>query len=297
MARPYILGTTQSGQKLIRDSRGTIRKTGVSQRNALVENIKIVEMRESTKGMEKLTYNPEEDTITGRVHFQVSPYIPEADLDANGELTRKSVYYGVILTEVLKFLNKNFRNFKDPAGNDFMNLGWEPSDIKSIQMASETFGYAEIQHPDASVNAMNLTLEAKLLRSQHKRLLAFRRKLAQKKVASLQREATILDVAEAFASKSQYEKASGAMSLMGGVVYSYGTPIALWGVEDDGTKVPYLDLSRYSSTTSTHQNALVRALSDHGIPYETTSQQGLKDMMTYSTPKRSVVGRPRRPVR
>jgi hypothetical protein len=152
-----------------------------------VENVRIVEMRESTIGMEKITYNPEADTLTGRIQFQVTPYIPEADLNSTGELTRKSVYYGVILTALLKFLNKNFRNFTDPSGNEFMNLGWDPSDVKSIQMTSETFGYAEVQHPDASVNSMNLTMEAKLVRSRHRRLLAFRRKLARKRVSPIKR--------------------------------------------------------------------------------------------------------------
>ena len=281
-----IVGKTLRGEDIVLGPKGAF-----VLRRAIVEKVKVVDVRESTKSMERIQYDPQGDALVGVVLFQVDPYIPEADLTNTAELTRKSVYYGVVLKGITDYLNKHFRNFTDPEHNEFSNVGWDASDIGKIQMQSETFGLAEVRHEGASVNQMNLSLEAKLIRIRCRQIAEFQHRLARK---GTRREASASDVAEAFAVGKSYAKPAGALVLVGGTVYSFETPIATWAIGPDGAKKPYLDLSRYSSTTSTHQNALLRALSEEHIRYEKVSPEELQGLLIPRVPVQSKVARRRK---
>lgn len=298
-----VLGRTLRGQTLIRDEQGRIRKVwGVRppQRQADLPILKVVEIRESTKSMERLNYNPTKEVLAGAIQFQVSPVIPEADLEKTGELTKRSIYYGVVLKSLVDFLNKNFKNFTDHAGNEFMNMTWEAQDIGKIQFISETFGFAEVSYPDADLHLMNLSMEAKLIRNRNNQLKKFQARLARRACAPRQvdslagtprpqmRVAALADVAEAFAQHKLYSIPSGSFALMGGVAYSYDAPIAIWAEGPDGIERPYLDLDPFSATTRSQQNSIIRALAELDIHYEKVSHDELLQMLRYKAPAKAV---------
>jgi len=81
---------------------------------------------------------------------------------------------------------------------------------------------------------------------------------------------------EAIATKASKPIKNSTQSVFchSGTIYSYGPhyPLAIF----DGNKV-YVNNTRYSNTTTRHKYHLVRALVEHGIPYQEIS---LKDMFT-----------------
>lgn len=292
-----IVGKTIKGQILVQGQDGRITRVQTSQHEAGNPVLKIVEIRESTKSMERINYNPAKEVLAGLIQFQVDPYIPEADLERTGELTKRSIYYGVVLKGVLDYLNQHFKNFTDHMGNQFMNLVWEPSDIHKIQLISETFGYAEVQHSDADISLMNLSLEARAVRARKAELARFQAHLSRTKnqVPAFERVGSATDVAEAFAEHKYYSPPSGHFTLAGGVAYSYETPLALWADAGNGLEVPYVDLSKYSSTTSTQQNAIIRALAERNIKYELASPEDMRRMLKPHAPNVSLQPQTQRP--
>lgn len=52
------------------------------------------------------------------------------------------------------------------------------------------------------------------------------------------------------------------ISTVGGILFSYSTPIGKWSDVDDNTAI--LNVEKYSSTTSTQQNGVRELLRQHG---------------------------------
>lgn len=135
---------------------GTLAASGIRGIVAIVKfKVERIGIPQSRKDEYTLKYSTEKDALVGKVGFLSTP-IPIASISEDGSVTRKSPYYGNIITAVLSWLNQYASDYTDPDGNRFYKLNWEAKDIFGVTMESETFGVVTLEKKDAAVYAENL---------------------------------------------------------------------------------------------------------------------------------------------
>jgi len=220
---------------------------GMVDMTAALPMITVQQVRESTNPAEKISYDTEDESLRGMIYFALDPNrdpIPEVDY-ADGTVGKNSIYYGVIVKAVLDYLNKDKSNFVDSDGNELSQVQWTAADILSIRPSTGAMtGQVEVAKQGAAANVLPGEVGGMLNVGRRK--------------AAFNLQGSRDEIAKAFAYHENFSPSAGSMTLIGGVVYSYSTPIAYWASNGEA----YVNNEKFSKSTSSQVNAVVRALTE-----------------------------------